>query len=349
MDYMEQNNVKGKKILLLCEDFFSYDQAIAEELKKMGAVDVHLKTARFFRSSLRSKESFRIKKFLSNPFEQKNWTLQFEKEIANKSFDIFLCIENACFSKSFMTFLRKHNPNIKCVLFLWDKYNTQQGGYKDYRFLFDKVYSFDKDDCSKYGMEYLPDFYLPQPCPEQFEYDISFVGTARRKTTIHRFALIDYIHRFCIRNNLKSFLYLRASTPDMKKYNSAKRFLKKYLFRSKYRCTYARYKGQPWLQSQSIPLDVCNWHQSHAKALLDLNHTNRQGMTLNAIAAIAHGQKLITTNKRIKEEDFYDPDMIYIIDEANPYLDIKFFSRPNKKVDISFLRIDNWLNHILKI
>ena len=346
---MEQNNIKGKRILLLCENFFDYDLAIAEELRKMGAEDVHLKESTYFRSTLRDKQSFRIKKFLKNPFEQKEWSKNFEKEICHKRFDIFLCIENTCFSKSFMTFLRTNNPNIKCILFLWDKYETQQSGYKDYRFLFDKVYSFDRDDCARYKMEYWPDFYLQQPIPEQYLYDISFVGTARRKSTIHRFAIVDYIHHFCIENNLKSFLYLKAGVPNLKKYNNVKRFLKEHIFQSKYRQTYAQYMGQPWLKSESLSLDECNWHQSHAKVLLDINHPHRQGMTLNAIAAIAHGQKLITTNQRIKEEDFYDPDMIYIMDEEHPFLDIDFFNSPNKKIDLSYLRIDNWLNHILKI
>ena len=58
-EHMETNNVKGKRILLLCEDFFGYDQMICEELMSMGAEEVHLKNAAFFRSSLRERESFR--------------------------------------------------------------------------------------------------------------------------------------------------------------------------------------------------------------------------------------------------------------------------------------------------
>lgn len=346
-EHMETNNVKGKRILLLCEDFFGYDQMICEELMSMGAEEVHLKNAAFFRSSLRERESFRIKKFLHNPHERRDWTREFEKEIEGKRFDMFLCVENACFSKSFMTYLRAKNPGVKCALFLWDKYETQQGGFKDYRFLFDKVYSFDRDDCQKYSMEYFPDFYIPQTCPDHYDYDLSFVGTARRKTTIHRFALMDYVYQFCLQHGLKSHLYLKAKEPGLKKYSKAKQYFKEHLFQSKYRRLYARYKEQPWLKTESLPLDDCIRIQNSAKVLLDLNHTNRQGMTLNAIAAIANGQKLITTNKRIKEEAFYDPDMIYVMDDKNPHLDIDFFNRPCRKVDISYLRIDNWLNHIL--
>ena len=38
-----KNNVKGKNILLLCENFYDYDKVIKEELYKLGANFVFLK------------------------------------------------------------------------------------------------------------------------------------------------------------------------------------------------------------------------------------------------------------------------------------------------------------------
>lgn len=93
-------------------------------------------------------------------------------------------------------------------------------------------------------------------------------------------------------------------------------------------------------------MNKCNRIQASARVLLDLNHKGRQGMTINCITALAHGQKLITTNKRIMDEPFYNPDMIYIMDENNPHLEVSFWNRPNKPIDLSYLRIDNWLLHI---
>ena len=130
------NNIKDKSILLLCENFYDYDKAIVDELYKLGAKNVFLKNIKYFRSSFRELAGFSLFSFLRNPFERRCWTSKFEQEIQDLHFDIFLCIENTCFVKSFMRFLRAKNPQIKTVLFLWDTYKTQQGGFKDYRFFF---------------------------------------------------------------------------------------------------------------------------------------------------------------------------------------------------------------------
>ena len=70
-------------------------------------------------------------------------------------------------------------------------------------------------------------------------------------------------------------------------------------------------------------------------------------MTINCITALATGKKLITTNVRIKEEAFYNPNNIFIISEENPVLDIHFFESEVGKMDMTHLRMDNWLLHIL--
>lgn len=340
------NNIKDKRILLLCENFYDYDIKIKEELLKLGAKDVYLKNAEYFFTSLRNLKDFSLKLFLKNPFKRQQWSRDFEKEIKNMHFDLFLCIENTCFTKKFMQFLRRNNPGIKTVLFLWDTYKTQQGEYKHYRHLFDKTFSFDRDDAKKYGMEYFPDFYIPQKLSDNFKYDISFVGTANATSTIHRFEIINYIYTFCKDNNLSYFLYLRTFEPIKKSLNPFRYIINNYIKTPKFWKLIDRFRNEEWLHFESIPLDYCNAAQSRSRVLLDLSHHNRQGMTINCITALAHGQKLITTNQRIKEEPFYDPNMIYILDENNPKLDISFWNRPNKKVDLSYLRLDNWLLHI---
>lgn len=342
------NNIKDKSILLLCDNFYDYDKAIVDELYKLGAKNVYLKNVRFFSSSFRERENFNFLSFVRHPFERRCWTRDFRREIQNLHFDIFLCIENACFVKSFMHFLHEKNPNIKSVLFLWDTYKTQQGGFKDYRFLFDKVYSFDRDDAKKYGIEYFPDFYIPQEKANEFLYDISFVGTGNDNCAMHRFELIDYVNRFCEEHGLRSMLFLKASVPSKPK-NLLMKILLRIHNNKDYQNIIAKYNDEKWLHFESLPLAQCNELQAKSRVLLDINHRSRQGMTINCITALAQGQKLITTNKRIKNESFYNPNMIYVMDEDNPYLDISFWSRPYEKIDMSHLRLDNWLLHILNV
>ena len=343
-----ENKIKGKNILLLCENFYDYDKKIKEELINLGANSVYLKNVEYFFTSFRDGKGFSVKLFLKNPFDKQQWTRSFEEEIKDMRFDIFLCIENICFTKRFLNFLRLKNPGIKTVLFLWDTYKTQQGGYKDYRFLFDKVFSFDKDDAQKYNLQYYPDFYIPQILSGKYKYDISFVGTANASSTIHRFDLVDYVSKFCEEHNLSSFLYLRTYAPIKKTLNPI-RLIANLISPPLFWKQIEKFQTKEWVHFDSLSLDECNLMQSKSRVLLDLSHRNRQGMTINCITALAHGQKLITTNKRIKEESFYNPNMIYILDEDNPQLDISFWNLPNERIDLSYLRLDNWLLHILNV
>ena len=345
------NNIKDKNILLLCPNFYGYDKAIKAELYNLGAKFVYLKTAKIFRSSFREPGSFHFPSFLKRPFERRTWTRNFEKEICNFSFDLFLCIENACFVKSFMSVLRLKNPNIKTILFLWDTYKTQQGHFKNYRFLFDKVYSVDRTDALQYGLEYFPDFYIstPQSHVGDYTYDISFVGTANRASTSHRIKIVDYVHPFCKEHHLHSFLYLKVNGSPYNSSNFFKRLEMKMSRHRVYKQLILHYQAEQWFHFEPLALEECNKQQAKAQVILDINHKQRQGMTINCITGLAQGQKLITTNRKIKEESFYDPDMIYVLDEDSPHLDISFWTRPNKKIDLSYLRLDNWLLHILDV
>ena len=98
----------------------------------------------------------------------------------------------------------------------------------------------------------------------------------------------------------------------------------------------------------SLPLEEVEKLQQNAKIIIDLSHANRQGLTINAITALAKGKKLITTNKRIVEESFYSPTNIYILDDKKPSLDAEWLKTPPQPVDMSSLRMDNWLRTVLE-
>ena len=334
------NNIKGKNILLLCENFYDYDKAIRDELLKMGANMVFLKNANFLNNTIRSPKSFNLITFIKSPFKTGRWTRELKKQIKGIHFDLFLCIENTCFAKSFMKHLRKHNKDIKTALFLWDTYSTQQGGYKDYRFLFDKVYSFDRDDAMKYGMEYFPDFYLPfHQCEEKYE--ACFIGTANHKSTSHRLHIISKLNRIFVENNINAFLYVKCDNVF-----NRKRIKKWFCFR-KYINEIRKFQNEGFIYFEPLPLEKVNEIMASSQIIIDVNHKNRQGMTLNVISALASGKKLITTNQRIAQEPFYNPNNICIINEYNPVIPKSFLKSKAKPCNLNNLRLDNWLNHIL--
>ena len=345
MDY-----IKGKNILLLCYNFFDYDKVLQQALYNLGAKNVYLKNAAYFASSPRDDMFWSPwykapLYYLKNPMARTNWTEQFKKEIADLKFDVFLVIENTSFKKSFMAYLRKQNPNIKTIWFLWDTFKVQQKYHKDYIGLFDKVYSFDREDAYKYGLSYYPNFYVKPEGKPIKKYDICFVGSANSKVTSYRIPAIAKIKSQCDNLGMKSFFYIKRENIYRSK-SLIKRIYNK-LFPGNYQRIIEQYKNEDFLHTNSLPPIKYNSILRDSSIIVDLNYSNRQGMTLNAVTAIASGKKLITTNSKIANELFYHPNNILIIDENNPYIDPDFIKSEIVPINMDELEVGNWLKHII--
>lgn len=339
-----QNNITGKRIFLMCENFFGYDVALRDTLLIMGAKDVYLHNVVWLQASVRGKfNRRRITSIIKHPRARTQWTEKLKEEIGNRHFDVFLCMPITPFKKSFMTWLRQRNPNIKTILFIWDSVDGIMSYYKDYFPLFDRIYTFDRDDSKKYGFIYQPDFYISDSTTPYNEcsYDMNFIGNlSNNEAVFNRPKILSYVQHFSEQNNLRSFLYL--------KYSTEVRRLNKYLhIKSRYQKVIAPYVNEVFMHTETLSLDEVERKQEDAKVIIDLSHANRQGLTINAITALAKGKKLITTNRRIKDEPFFNPANIYILDDEHPKLDINFFHTAPQPIDMSDLRMDNWLKHVL--
>lgn len=340
------DNIIGKSILLICDPFYGYGQIIKDTLIKIGAKSVYYKEASFYSGSFRDKISIRsVLSWIRNPKRRSEWTKKLISEIDGYQFDTFFVVENMPFSLSFFDYLKGKNSNIRSVLFLWDTIRTQQPRYSDFYVKFDTVYSFDRDDAKKYGLKYYPDFYIPEETVPISEcvYDIAFVGSMTHGETKNRAKVLYEIYDFCQTNKLKYFIYLK----HFKQGHTLLRRIYQLLQDYSYVKIVKRYEKYGFLHDQSLPIQQYNKVMARTKVVVDLSYHQRQGMTINAITALASGKKLITTNYRIKEEEFYNSSLIHVIGEKNPKLDVEFIKGPYDPVDFSHLRIDNWLRHIV--
>lgn len=342
-----EDNITGKTILLITNTRMPVKYQMRDVLLSLGAKEVVLKNLVTVKG-LRGKLSLRgVYHYLRNPHERDINTKNLIEEIGDRKINTLLCVENLQFSKWLLDYLREKNPDVKLVMFFWDKVEKHHKGFDDYFPKFDKIYSFDRDDAKDYGFEYYPDFYFGVIQPsEECTYDIAFVGRIRNDETLQRAFLIRQVQAFCDEYKLKPYLRIRPLDKTVGKKNPIKKILQERR-EKKYWNVVKEYEKYGFIYYDDIPLDEVDDIYNHSKVILDTAYPGRQGMTLNAIVALAKGKKLITCNKRIKEEPFYDPDMIYILDEDNPHFDMEFFNRPNKKVDMSYLRMDNWLKHLI--
>lgn len=341
-----RDNITGKSILLIADPFYGYWMAIRDTLMTLGAKSVYFKQAPFYQGSLRDKISVcSLIAFLLNPRVRSKWTKSFIKELEGMKFDTLFVVENMPFTKDFPDYLRHINPNIRCVLFLWDTLKTQQSRYVDFLPQFDKVYTFDRDDAARYNLNYYPDFYIEgnKVSIDECQYDLAFVGSMTHGETKNRAKLVNYVSRFCKENNLSTYLYLKHYSYS----DNVIRKIYQIIKDPSYYNIVMRYRNEGFLHERALPLSQFNSIMSDSRVILDISHPNRQGLTINAISAIACGKKLITTNKRICEETFYNPDMICVLDEKKPELDIRFFEKPYKPISLQDQRIDNWIKYIV--
>ena len=340
------NNIAGKSILFITQSFYEYDIKIRDTLLSLGAKSVYMKNSKYFAGDIRNGFSLHtVEAWIRNPNAERRWLLSFKKEIKDLHFDTLFVLGDLYFPKQLLFWLRRINPGIRMVLFLWDTLKMHLSGYTSLLPLFDKVYSFDRGDAAKFKFEYYPDFYIEKQraSHDKLYYDLSVIMTIRAENTCFRGQIVEKLWHECKSKGLNAYFYIRSSYEKRKIVMWYRNHIHMDRFKKAIECC----KKVGVLHQEDLPLDDYYSVIASSKAILDVQYHERQGLTMNVINAIGNGIKLITTNRRIVEEPFYDPAMIYVIDEENPVLDKSFFDVPSKSVDISYLRIDNWLMHIL--
>ena len=128
--------LKGKKILLLMPQFFSYSELLIAELEERGAIVdyVQNKIHRFDPASPQCKMKI-FRQIYYDLFDIR-WKYLKKRINTKGEYDIFLCINGFSFDGRIVGQLRKANPDIQCLLYLWD--STKMYEWKGITEYFDK-------------------------------------------------------------------------------------------------------------------------------------------------------------------------------------------------------------------
>lgn len=68
-----------------------------------------------------------------------------------------------------------------------------------------------------------------------------------------------------------------------------------------------------------------------SKAIIDISSPNQTGLPFRIIEAIGANKKIVTTNKNVMQESFYDPKRIFIWGEDNPESLIDFLNQRHER------------------
>lgn len=319
-----------KKRILLLAPIGQYSEAIKTSLERMGAIIDCFEE----RPSLTFLVKFFIRYF---PNLILRFTQNYFDKIANitklNNYDVIFMIRAEAVTKKFICNLKGYHKNAKVILYQWDSMSHTRGPV-DKLTLFDYVFSFDKRDCEKYSLIFLPLFYKEEykklaNIKTKRNIDFLFIGTIHSD----RYIFIKRIEEYALKKGLKVYLYL---------YMTSKLGFYKMKFIDK--C----------LENASI--DEFNFLQlnkkmvleavSNCRIIIDAEHPSQLGLTMRTIESLGAKRKLITTNKDIVNYDFYNPNNILVVDRKNIEIPDSFIKTEYLELDdkiYSKYSLQNWI------
>lgn len=186
---------------------------------------------------------------------------------------------------------------------------------------FDEVYSFEKKDCEKYNLKFIPNWIYPtQKTNNNYsDYQIFNISSKdKRSPTLSKITSIlkekDINYKIIIfdKENINQ-------DPNIEYTN------------------------------EHISLPDMNNYIHNTQVLLDINRKGQKGLTFRVFESLGLEKKLITTNADIKNYDFYNPNNILIIDEKKPNIPLSFFNNEYEKISEDILKkytLNSWINQV---
>lgn len=326
--------LQRKKVLLLAPKFYGYENEIIAKLKEFGAEVTYLNDDP---SELWNIVVGSLKKV---HFSINGMVRRFENKllsaIGHSKYDIVLVINGQRITSHFTHEIKINNlkPNGKMVLYYWDAIENLKDDTSRWN-NFDRILTFDNVDYEEHKdrMCFLPLFYCDKYWNDKkslLKYDVMIIGYFR-------------LNRY---NFIKE---LEANNPGIRVgyylYHSKWGFIFHKTFRSKY--SHVKYEDLKYKQLSFE--DVVDLY-GQSSAIIDVPQKGQRGLTIRSLEALAMHKKLITTNENIKLYDFYNPDDVYVLLEANAVLPKKeWYNRPYSIKDrvIEEYSIGRWLEKLL--
>lgn len=311
--------LENKTVLFIAPEFYGYEKTIASKMRELGASVIYYPERE---NSIKYKYVNNFKNANLIKY-QEDYYLHLYEKIKKIKIDYLFVIRGFLMPVRFVEKIRSLSSNTKLIMHQWDSMRNNK--YEKCIDVFDKVFSFDIEDCQKNSkLTYLPNFYLPAYLKKnnsKIKYDICFIGWA-------------YDDRLKILKEISSRL------------KEKKIFQYSYIPPSRYLLNILKRAPLKPTKLKSISLSkVCEIIQQ-SFSVLDITDINQTGYTFRTIDAMAAGRKLITTNPFVQYEKFYDKQNILIIDRNNPTINSEFFETPFVHINIQEYSLDNWIKKI---
>lgn len=317
------------QICLISFDFWNYDHHIVNTLQKKGinAHHIHLQDYEHTYPT----PFHRVGNFLGKLILKRNIKkIKREEYIINKlsklgKQDQILFINPEIISIE--THQKISRFTKRYVLYLYDSCTRRPIDHLLKANIFDTVFSFDPKDVKTFNLKPLTNYIYfdkkPKTKAEDIKYDCFTICYLDE-----RFDTVNRIAEIFSRKNLRSqFVIVGKNKPE--------NIHKDIVFSE----------------------EILNQEQVHHKinqsvAILDLLRDDQEGLSFRVFEAMGFQKKLITSNKNVKEFDFYNPNNILIIDSNNPEIPESFFKTPYIPIPEEIYRkysLEGWVEEVFNL
>ena len=221
-----------------------------------------------------------------------------------------IIITDAVFSLSLLLNLKKYYDWDNIYLYYMNVIDEDNIKYINY-FNNDNIYTFDKRDSVKYSIKYMHTPYSNKITIKEadIKYDTVFIGREKG-----RGEEIEQFYRYFCEKGLRPKFMVLDSENSIYKINSYIDYI-----------TY---------------INII----SKSKSVLEINLPNQTGCTLRYMESLFLGKKLITNNTKIVEDEYYDPNNVFIMGVDSDSDFCEFLNSPNVPVkDLHKVEFNYWL------
>lgn len=227
-----------------------------------------------------------------------------------------------CFTPSLVKYIIAHS-NAKVYVYLWNpiKNNKKMLGYITKAQKFVKIFSYDKDDCEKYNMNFAPMMYSSDLKKNNVPItaDLVFLGYAKDRVL----QLQHYFKEFTEAGLKCNFYVVGSDCVSAEGFHISANTL-----------SYKEYLKM--IESSN--------------AILDLVQDGQSGLSLRVLESVFLQKKLVTGNVRVKEYDLYKPENMFILEDHNIEQIKDFLMKPYVPIEKNILQkydFANWIDGII--
>ncbi len=305
---MREEEFKNKRILFVSPPFFNYYKYISDELTSMGAI-VHYYDERNHPSSV-EKIIYRTvpQMLISKVRNYYSGIIEKEKDF-HPDYVLFNSPESV--DELSIKRMRQAFPEAKFILYMWDSLENKNA--KNVYQFFDRIFSFDQNDCRKYHMTFRPLFYIKTMQAQRvdsYKYDFSFVGTIHSD----RAEILYKLKQYCDEHGLTYYYYL---------------YIPGNLLYTLRKATdgYVR-KLEKYIHLEPTDKKTIAEISENTRCVIDINHPKQTGLTMRTIEMLGLHQKILTTNQNVKDYDFYEPGNQLVISRDEIKIDKDLLAKP---------------------